>query len=283
MDPQRARINQPERPRPAYDLLPDLPPPPPPRYAVKPSSKRPRSWAWLIVLAVILVLAATGLLIYAGHKTAKVTTKQVAKAPSQQVTIAPHQTIAATPPTNIPSTPHSSQTFGMTFNYPSSWNVVDSGAAGTTVTSPVMNLTAANGQAVEGQIVMNVTKQGVLPAAFTTNSVAVLTSQIVNYTSPMPTQAADTYISFVQYPSTTTVGGLDGIYITGNYGYQKDQNIPSTDVAKVDPLIYFSFYSCSSSACPTTARQPLTIAASSWSDQSLSAPILMMIKSFTFN
>ncbi len=280
MDPERFKVNQ---PRPAYDQLPDLPPPPPPRYAAKPTPKHSKWWIWLLVVVFILIVGAVGLLVYAGHKTAKVTTKQLAKTPTQQVTIAPHQSVAANPPVNIPSSSHSSQTFGMTFNYPSSWNVVDSGNAGTTVTSPVMSLTAANGQQVEGQVVMNVAKQGVLPPAFTATSVAVLTSQIVNYTSPSPTQAADTYISFVQYPTTTTVGGLDGIYITGNYGYQKDQNIPSSDVAKVDPLIYFNFYSCSSSACPVSARQPLTIASSSWSGQTLSAPILMMIKSFTFN
>ncbi len=280
MDPERFKVNQ---PKPAYDQLSDLPPPPPSRYAAKPTVKHSKRWIWLIVSALLLIVVAAGLLVYAGHKTAKVTTKQLAKTPKQPLTVAPHQTVAANPPINIPSSSHSSQTFGMTFNYPSSWNVVASGNAGTTVTSPVMGLTAANGQQVQGQIAMNVAKQGVIPPAFTTNSVAVLPSQIINYTSPSPTQAADTYISFVQYPSTTTVGGLDGIYITGNYGYQKDQNIPSSEVAKVDPLVYFNFYSCNSSACPLTARQPLTIAASSWSDQTLSAPILMMIKSFTFN
>ena len=258
------------------DNLSDLPPPPPPQYAGKSRAKSSTWWVWLIVVLVIgaaFVLAAA----YFGNKakpSAHTNPKPAASTspPAKQ-----------TPPPAIPTTPYSTSTFGMSFNYPTSWKVVDSGSAGVSVTSPVMTLTAADGQPQLGQISMNILKQGSLPAGFTTTSVAVLLSQKVNYSNPSTSQAAATYLSFVQYPSTNIKGGLDGIYVTGNYGYQKDQDIPASNVTSIDPLIYFNFYACTSSACPLQTRQALTVAASDWHNPDFSGPILTMVKSFSFD
>ena len=126
-------------------------------------------------------------------------------------------------------------------------------------------------------------QKGYVPKAFSSGSVAVLSSQKIAFDSPTTQQAADTYISFVQYPTTNIKGGLDGIYVTGNYGYQKYQNIPSTNIASIDPFVDVTFYSCANSSCPTTSRQPLTISARDWSDSSFSSPILLILKSFSFD
>lgn len=288
MDPQWFKANnRPDQTRPPTDQLSHLPPPPPPRYGQKDKLNKSK---WPIVLIVLLVIVL-GLVAWAylGHKakptsannstSSSIKTKAKNNNPSSSSASSP-----SVPTPSIPTTPYTSSTFSLSFNYPSSWNLVDSGSAGITVSSPVMSLTSANGQSVQGQIVLSILKQGAVPSAFTSSSVAVMSSQKIQYNSPAQGQAAATYITFAQYPSTVTKGGLDGIYLTGNYGYQKDQVIPSSNIAQIDPLIYFSFYSCTSSACPVSSKTPLTIAGSTnWSDSTFQTPVVTILKSFSFN
>jgi hypothetical protein len=145
-----------------------------------------------------------------------------------------------------------------------------------------MKLTDAQGQAVTAQIFMTMVPQGQVPAVFgNTDATAVLTSQLIKYTNPTSSQRAQTYLSFVQYASTVTLGGLDGLYVTGNYGYQKDQNIPRTDVVNLNPLVTITFGKCSDATCATGAT-PLTIASTDWNSSSLSAPILSLLTSLSF-
>ncbi|MGH7234099.1 MAG: hypothetical protein ACREF7_01495, partial [Candidatus Saccharimonadales bacterium] len=158
----------------------------------------------------------------------------------------------------------------------------DSGSAPLNVTSPPLQLKAANNANVLGQVVLTLANKGSLPAAYGTQSIAVLNSQKITYSQPSTTQAAASYISFVQYPTTVTAGGMDAIFLSGNYGYLKDQSIPASDLATVDPLVYVSFYSCASSQCPLTSRQALSVASTDWSEGSFSAPIMLMFNSFTF-
>jgi hypothetical protein len=160
---------------------------------------------------------------------------------------------------------------------------VDSGNGPMTVTSPAMQLNAADGSKDTGQIIMTIQKQGQLPAAFTAGSaLAVLNSQLISYSQPTPSQTSQTYLSFVQYSSTTSVGGLDGIYVTGNYGYQKDQVVPDSDITSIDPLITVTFIKCGNSKC-TSNLNPLTVASTSWNNDAFQAPIKTMLSSLTFN
>ena len=114
------------------------------------------------------------------------------------------------------------------------------------------------------------------------NATAVLASQKIAYTSPTQNQRANTYLSFLQYASTTQNGALDGVYITGDNGYQKGQDVPKSDVAGITPLVSVTFIQCANSACSgsTTA---LSVAASAWSDTSLSGPVTKMLESLAFN
>jgi hypothetical protein len=177
---------------------------------------------------------------------------------------------------------YSSAAFGVSFNYPTNWAIVDSGNGVMTITSPPLQLNDASHQSVTGFITVTFHSQGQLLAAFTAGSdLAVLNSQTINYTQPTADQTADTYLSFVQYSSTSIKGGMDGVYVTGNYGYQEDQVIPSSDVASLNPLIMVTFTKCGNSRC-TTNLTPLTIAASDWSDSSFQAPITTLLSSLSF-
>jgi cytoskeletal protein RodZ len=172
--------------------------------------------------------------------------------------------------------------FSLNFKYPDTWTIVNNGTGPITVTSPSTQLVSATGQKVNGQVIMTIQAQGQLPAAFTAGTVlAVLSSQKYMYTDPTTSQNVQTYLSFVQYSTTTTKGGLDGIYLTGNDGYTKDQVIPSTDVAAINPLITMTFYKCGNSAC-TMNLTPLTIASTDWSNNSFKTPIVNMLRSFAF-
>ena len=278
MDPDRFRVN---RERSAADRVSALPPAPPTRYQQEQKApKKSNKWLWL-VLAVVVVLVLGGGTAYVMLKSKTTKPKSGSSLIKKAVASKPTN-VQPTAPV-IPTNSHTSAAYGATFNYPSSWTVVDSGSAPLTVTSPVMNLISANGQTVLGQIVLTMANMGYLPTAFGPQSVAVLGSQKIVFSNASTAQAADTYISFVQYPATTIRGGLDGIYVSGNYGYQKFQNIPASNITTVNPFIAVTFLACASPSCPTTTRQPLTIAASDWSNQSFSAPILVMLKSFSFD
>ncbi|HVA11120.1 MAG TPA: hypothetical protein VNG32_03050 [Candidatus Dormibacteraeota bacterium] len=172
--------------------------------------------------------------------------------------------------------------FNLSFNYPQGWTVFNNGSGPMTVTSPSMQLTSATGQAVTGLITMIIQQQGQLPASFSAGAVlAVLNSQKISYTHPTTAQLSQAYLSFVQYSATTTKGGLDGIYLTGNLGYQKDQTIPSSDIAKISPLVTVTFTKCGNTAC-TSNLNPLTIASTSWSKSAFQTPIKNMLASFAF-
>ncbi len=177
---------------------------------------------------------------------------------------------------------YTASSYGLTFSYPSNWTVFDNGNGPMTVTSPPMRLTAASGNKVTGQIIMTVQPQGQLPAGFKAGTdLAVLNSQIIKYTKPTPSQSAQTYISFVQYSSATIKGSLNGIYVTGNYGYQKDQAIPGSNIASINPLITITFIQCGNSSCSSNLN-PLMIAASSWNNTAFQTPIVNIFESFVF-
>lgn len=182
----------------------------------------------------------------------------------------------------VATTSYSSSNFGVSLKYPKDWAVTNDTATSLTVTSPAMSLVSDSGQTVQGKAVLIVTPQGQLPAAFgSSDAIAVLNSQQIKYDQPTTAQLAQTYVSFVQYNSATLTGELDGIYITGNNGYQKDQTVPRVDIANLNPLATITFGQCSGTNC--SAPQNLSIKSSDWSNPALSTPILNIIKSLAFS
>ena len=237
--------------------------------------KKHHSKLWLALGVVVIALAVAAYLYGQATKTKptpKVTTKSVTAKSGNK---AP----------NIQLTSYTSTVFNLTVSYPTNWSVnatiSSSISSSMSIDSPTMDLTSDTGKTVSGRVEVNVYNQGQLPTSFGTTSVAVLNSTDLPFTSPSSDQAAQSYVSFIQYPTTTATGGLDAIYLTGNNGYIKDQNIPASDVNQVDPLIIVSFVSCSDSTCTNSTN--LTIDSSMWNNSTFALPILDILKSFQFS
>jgi hypothetical protein len=183
-------------------------------------------------------------------------------------------------PTQARLTSYTSSTFGMSLDYPSDWTIRTSPSS-FSLTSPVIRLEAATGSKVKGRVIISTLTQGDIPLDFGTgDATAVLESQLLIYKHPSTTQLAQTYLSFVQYPSATASGTLNAVYVTGNNGYQKDQTVPRADIASLDPLIVVGFGGCTNTACDSL--NDLAITAASWSSQALSAPVTAILQSIAF-
>lgn len=245
--------------------------PPPERVKSDNRLQPKRRWPKVLTIIIALILIGTAAYLLFGHPKK---TPSPANSSSQNATkVAP----------NIPTISYSSSNFALSFDYPQKWTVTDNGGGQMQVKSPVTKLKSAAGDQVDGQIVMTIANKGQNLSVFDKgNATAVMDSQKISYTKPAQTQRANTYISFLQYFSTTQTGALDGIYITGDYGYQKTQDVLKTDVGNIDPLVTVTFIKCASSDCPAGTAKGLSIASSSWSDTTLSAPILKMLRSLAF-
>jgi len=222
----------------------------------------------IIAIVLVLLLAAGGA---AGHfkfyKTAKL-------APTIQTATTKVAVIESSTKT------YSSPNFYLTFKYPANWTVNDTGGGQMSVISPPVQLKSASGQTVTGQVEMLIRNNQQKLSEFNAgNATAVIDSQKIAYTSPSQTQRANTYLSFLQY-ATASNSGLDGVYITGDFGYQKGQAIPLVDVSKGDPIISVTFVKCSDSSC-SGKTTPLSISQTAWDDPAFSAPIIKMLQSLS--
>jgi hypothetical protein len=226
-----------------------------------------------IILLIIVVLAAAGAAAYLLF----IKPKPVAKAPAT-----PSNTAAANSTAAVTTKHYDSTNFSLGIDYPSTWIVADADGVKLTVKSPLENLPAASGTTQSGEIVMTIqNKQTSLPDFAKGSATAVLNSDNVAYTKPTTNQRANTNLSYLQYAATTTAGALDGIYITGNNGYQKGQDVPQVDITGVDPLVTVTFVSCTDSSC--AAPKPLSLEAASWQKNALAAPVKAMLQSLSFN
>lgn len=244
-------------------------------YAKEIRAKRPGSkhnWRWLFVVLIILALAASAYWFMNRPKTKAPASTSTQNTKSQ----APKPLI-----NTATKTYNSSQFTGVSFNYPADWKVTETDGSGVlTAVSPAVNLKTASGQTEPMALVYKIrAKQQALPELGKGGAIAVLESQKINYANPSQSQRAQTYISFLQYASTT-VTGLDGIYITGDNGYQAQQAAPQTDFISLDPLISVTFVKCiaGSTNCAPTG-QAVTLATSDWNNPQLSNPIEKMLES----
>lgn len=237
---------------------------------LKQRKRWPRIVGWTFLTLVILGTLGVGGWWYINRKpTPQSAPRQHAQQQTQQ-----QQDIAVTATKHYDSTD-----LNLSLDYPQSWTLTDSNGK-LTVTSPAMQLTDANGQSQTGQVFMTI--QSVSATDFSIfqkgSAVAVLDSEKLAYTKPTSTQRADTYISFLQYAATTTHGALDGIYVTGDYGYKYGQTIPESDITKVDPDIRVTFVKCINTACSGTPTA-MSVSSTMWSTKSFSTPIEDLFKS----
>ena len=223
--------------------------------SIAPAPKKKHLWVRIVLMVVLVAaLAAGGYWLW--HTESKHHTNDTKATATQKST-------PATSSQAIATSPHTSTGLSLSFNYPQGWTVSDTGGATLTVTSPAMTLKSANNQNVTGQVIATIqSQQSTIPAFQKGDATAVMSSQKITYTQPTQDQRAQTYISFLSYAGSTS-SGIDGVYITGDDGYQQGQNIPQSDVVQVNPLITVTFKKCANSGCTGTST-PLTLAASSW-------------------
>lgn len=236
-----------------------------PDYWKRPSNKT----KYLIILIIVALLAAASYWFIIRDKSVKPasTTK------TSQTQINSKSAIAT-------KTQHySSQNFALEFDYPQDWTVTDNAGSGRlTTTSPIMKLKDSSGQDVNGQIIFTIRDHSQKLTEFDKgNSTAVRDSEKIAYTKPSPSQRGSTYISFLQYATSSGGGSLDGIYVTGDNGYQKDQAIPLVDVSKSDPILSITFARCNDSKCSKPVQS--SIQGTSWDDSSFSTPLKNMLES----
>ena len=176
-----------------------------------------------------------------------------------------------------------SQNFRLEFDYPEDWTASEDNAEAITVLSTDLKLKDAAGKDVVGQVYFRIRSHTQKLEGFDSgNATAVRNSEKISYTKPTEVQRDSTYISFLRYSTSTEANTLDAVYITGDLGYQKDQDVPKLDIEKVDPIISFELYLCPNSGCEEVSGVS-GIGVSTWDNPSVSGPLTNMLKSLTIN
>lgn len=149
-----------------------------------------------------------------------------------------------------------------------------------TVISRPISLKVSTGQNVTGQITLTIRDPSQpLPEFDKGNATATIDSVKIAYSHPSQNQRANTYMSFLTYASSAA-SGIDGIYITGDYGYKKVQAIPKVDIQKIDPITSITFAKCADNSC-SGKTTPLNLAVSDWQNGQLSGPLTKMLESLS--
>jgi hypothetical protein len=191
------------------------------------------------------------------------------------------ETAAPTPPAAAEAEEtetYTSSVFLLQFDHPKDWKVSEGTDNKLVAVSPVNEFKTVSGGKQKGQTLFTIQhKQASLPDFKDGSALAIRESEKIDYKKPSQTQRASTYVSFLNY-ATSAGKGLDGIYITGDNGYQKNQYIPMVDIAKSDPLITITFRSCDDDKCATPGKA-LTVSADSWSDDKFAKPLRSLLQS----
>ena len=241
----------------------------------KPQKQRNPIWKKLGIVLLITVLlaslAAGGYWFFKNRKSSDTPaeTSQTAKSS------APAQTITTE------TKNYDSESFKLSFDYPGNWTASEDNPEEIKVLSPDLKLKGTDGGDVTGQILFKIRASSQkLPGLDSGDALAVLDSEKITYSKPTEVQRASTYISFLRYADNTE--GLDAIYITGDLGYSKDQQVPEADIQKVDPIISIEFYLCPDSGCVEISGVS-GIGVETWEDESVSVPLTNMLESLVIN
>lgn len=233
--------------------------------------KKERSVSFFVGLAVLLMVLGAGGFMYMKNRSDVETKKNE---PVAEVAQQPKVAI------NSETKRYSSSQFSLDFDYPSDWEVKEEQTEGIlTATSPNVSIPASGGGVVTGRIVLTVMgKNQKLPEFDKGNSTAVIDSEKVAYLKPSSAQRGQTYISFLNYANSDSSGLIDGVYITGDFGYQVEQAIPKVDIQKIDPIIKLTFL-----ACDGTCAKPIGITKEAWVAPEFGGALKKILQSFTIN
>jgi len=239
----------------------------------KPQKQRNPIWKKLgIIVAVLILVAGLAAGGYFLYKNRKSTDKSAENEQTAQNAAPAAETITT-------ETKHyESVNFKLTFDYPGNWTASEDNPVLIDVLSPGIKLKDVDGKDVTGQIYLRIRSHDkpVLEA----DATSLRDSEKIAYSTPSQSQRASTYISFLRYSGNTE--SLNAIYITGDLGYEKDQNIPEVDIQKVDPIISIDFYLCPNSGCEGVSGV-YGISEEVWNDEDISVPLTNMLESFVIN
>jgi hypothetical protein len=239
-------------------------------HSLQAQKKRKRIVA--IIIVIVLLVAA----VFGSMKIIKLAMSDP-KETDQQTNQQPEQPTSS--PISTETENHSSSQFFLNFDYPNDWEVNDDRVAGLlTVTSPQMDMPGPSG-AMSGKVVFQIrAKTSKLPEFEDGNALAVTDSEKIKYTRPSQAQRGETYLSFLSYAGSASSGLIDGVFVTGDFGYKKDQAIPKVDIQKIDPIINVSFL-----ACDGTCELAAAIPPSAWQQADFGQQIKKMIQSLHIN
>jgi hypothetical protein len=231
---------------------------------------RRRRWPLRSVLLLVIILAAMGAYWFGSHQADKNSAKQ-ATAPATQ-----SQSVK---PVTIATKHYDSTTYTLGFDYPENWVVADNSVK-LTVTSPSIQLTAQDTTKVSGRIVLTIQNpQSTIDGFPATGAIAALESDKLTYKQPTSIQRAQTYVSYLGYG---TQNALDAIFITGDAGYQQEQKVAMSDIAKGNPLVGVAFEACAKNDC-STAATPVSLLAMNWKSSAPAGQVTSLIQSIQLN
>lgn len=251
----------------------DIPPQPVDQFvrSVEPvqKAKKKRRLTLIVTLIVLLLAAGGGAWFMSKNK------KPVAST-------APNTSEASTQPKVViagETQRHSSAQFYLDIDIPKDWTVVDEPGSGVmTATSPNIAIPTGSGTTT-GKVILTLRAPSQkLPEFDEGNATAVIDSEKVSYTKPSPAQRGQTYLSYLAYPTSASSSLIDGVFITGDFGYTKDQAIPKVDIDKVDPIISITFV-----ACDGSCTKGFGITPDAWKSAEFGQPLQKMLQSLTVN
>jgi cytoskeletal protein RodZ len=247
----------------------------------KPKKRRKKlTWLWVLLSIILIGAAAYGAYWFGSNQADKKSAKKPAAQTQQQTASDQLASTSDKQTATVPTKHYDSTTYTLGFDHPQDWTVTDT-VAKLVATSPVVSLKTSGGTTVNGHVVVTFQNQQTsIPGYPANDAVAVMASEKLTYTQPTQVQRAQTYLSYLSYGKAN---GLDALYITGDNGYQKDQNIPQTDVVKGNPLISVTFQSCTSADCSTGTPTMLTLVASDWASLASSKQVTNLLKSIQLN
>ena len=215
--------------------------------------KSKRNKIIFISIIVILLLAVGG---YFGFKflNKEPAPQQQAQETSQEDTNQNEQT--------APVEEYNSRDLQLSLEYPGNWEVDDSEIGKLLITSPETALTDAIGNEVQGKVVFTIVNAGGdIPGFVIDGGTAAIASEKITYTRPSQNQRKQTHITLVAFEPT----GVEAVYVTGDNGYKKDQFVPKSDVAKIEPNIAITFVDSSGELLSISADEwgvnPVLVAA----------------------
>jgi hypothetical protein len=223
------------------------------------------------ILVVLIVIAGCG---YGAYMIGTHAGSNAKDPPAKAKTVVTHTAATATKQ-------YTSNYQDLSFTYPEDWKVSETSDV-ITATSPSMKLDGAGKGTVNGQMILKIRDKNEQLTEFSAgNATAVLKSQIISYSAPAAGQRASTYISLLNYANSKQTG-IDGIYITGDAGYESGQDAPVSDLAPIDPVVSITFAQCANNACSGNSTA-LTIASSAWRNKTFSAPLIKMLASLSIS